>query len=186
MKTHQQIIDSLHTIKSSKHQSPNLNTLPRRPPLPCPRILERRMRCPRSSPMTIITLQKQPLMILHPTPIPPFLLPIILYSSGLTHTIRIPMLNPNHLLLLYTSTIRYSQRKRNNWSIQRPPDIYYTHAGGEESGSFVREMEMYALACCLFGLIDVGAMHWLACCVFLCFSDCVIEEEDSLSSFHMT
>ena len=122
---------SKHAVRSSKYQSPNLNTLPRLRTLSTPRIHKRRMRHPRPRPPRISTLQQNPLIISNPTPIPPTLPLLIPHRCRLARPVRIPVLHAHEILRCHRRRVRECQREGLHGPVDGAPDIDDTDAGFE-------------------------------------------------------
>ena len=117
-------IPNIFEPPSPKDQRPNLNTLPPLRSLRRPRVLKGRMRHPRPLGLRIKTLQQQPLLILHTTPIEPFLALTVLHAGRLACAIRIPMLNRHEIVIRHAVRGREAERERLNGPVKRPPDVY--------------------------------------------------------------
>ncbi len=115
---------------SSKHQSPNLNTLPLPPADRTPRVHKRRMRHPPSL-LTVKTLQQNPLIIIDARPVIPPLIHVR-HRNRLAGPILIPVFDRNQSLISHRLGVGERKRRALHGSIQRAPDVDDAYAAFEK------------------------------------------------------
>ena len=135
--------------------------------------------------LRVKTLQKQPLVISHSTPIIPLGLGIELHAGRLACPLGVSMLNRHQITVFHRGRVCHGEGMRLNRAVDGTPDVDDAVATLQKFGRLGAHVEFHTLLGRVGRLIDVCSEHGRAGSGGIGAANGVVEEEDPLRAIDM-